>query len=93
MSGPDAIRRAQAWLADFEAERNAGDEDYDMKLNRAFAAEGRLAALGPASVALAVALARHMPKHTTHSDWCDEEPCTCGRDALAEWTEACGERP
>ncbi len=104
----DAIRRAQTWLAAMVAAERPTDwtqvRDFS-RLKEVFGAardaETALAALGPASVALAMALqARRQWRDDPdddHADWCEYEPeaeamCPCGWGALAEWAQAAGER-
>ena len=77
--------------ADVAAANAPEEHDYDETLETCKACQGakergrarvRIAALdGPA---LLEALMRHMPKHTHHADFCDEKPCVCGYDAVAE---------
>ena len=79
MSTQDAIRRARAWLATLERGQAAGYAEWHE-------AADDLAALGPASVALAVALSRKH-KYGKGHDPAQCDPCK----ALAAWTEAAGE--
>ena len=115
----DAIRRAQAWLADVAEHKKPpvrcedgprkGKWDWDSYNEiRAVAesADSGLAALGPASVALAVALLNRMEleTHLNRCDVCERRNYQCEAglllglnepgedDALAAWREAvCGE--
>ncbi len=92
MSTQDAIERAQAWLVEAKRER----EDHE-RLNERYPmaalpwiANAALAALGPASVALAVALERFVGPASHHSQCREPESCAicAARDSLAAWTEA-----
>ena len=91
MSTQDAIRRAQGWLAKTQSWAfGMGDDDVD--------AADNLAALGPASVGLAVALAcvvnsvDAMEPSVFMRLWKGSLAEKQARDALAEWAQAAGER-
>ena len=81
----DAIRTAQAWLAKTTLHELAYGDWHQYK-----DAERGLAALGPASVALAVALERFVGPASQHSQCREPESCAicAARDSLAAWTEA-----
>ena len=85
MSAADAIRRAQAW------------REHDCRYVMPGKCElcDNLAAIGPASVALAAAvqeLLRGMSEEAQDIFFGVERAREL-RDSLAQWTEACGEHP
>ena len=80
MSAPDAIRTAQAWLEHVAKCDEAASEGF----TGTCVERRNLAALGPASVALAEALdAWHQPEGAD----CDDDDCLACK-ALSAWTEA-----
>ncbi len=85
----DAIRRAQAWLAAASPRPwNPDEMIYTLEEEPQAEVNANLAALGPASVALAVALEELNEAVKSNGLFLDMRTAD---DALAEWAEACGD--